>query len=374
MNRRTGSFVRRLPVQLTFLFFCLCAGAQDNVAAQFANYPFLLRLEHTTDKSKVCVLLRRDGGFHLEHTQSDQTLVSEGQISEAELLKLKQALDSDELQKLSQQKIVPPLLYSMNGQLQVNVFRVDHWQNLLFPDATSQVQFFQTLRPLVNWLNALHREPHLEISEDAGKNNCLTPKKPELKIRTAESSLSATGDASESPPTSVAADPGKSQLSPPNSFLMRYSRDRISNGSRERTCVIVNHSGRYRMEKGNQPATFKMKTAVFEGSVTDLELKELGQLLDAPDLKTLHHQNRIPGVTVLDADVISLAIPRNDETQQLIFSGYVAARPHNKGPFSNVTDDTTSVEPIQNWLETSIESKKLAPLKSLPPNNCALAP
>jgi hypothetical protein len=372
MNRRTGSFVRRLPAQLTFLFFCLCAGAQDNSAAQFANYPFLLRLEHTTDKSKVCVLLRRDGEFHLEHTQSDQTLVSEGQISDAELLKLKQTLDSDELQKLSQQKIVPPLLYSMDGQLQVNIFRIDHWQSLLFPDATSQAPFLQTLKPLVSWLNTLHNEPHREVSEDAGRNNCLTPKKLELKIRVGEPV--ATENDREASPASVPAPAVAPQSSQPNPFLMRYSRDRISNGSLERTCVIVSPAGRYRIEKGNQPATFKLKTTVFEGSITESELKELGQLLNAPDLKGLEHQNRIGGMAVLDADVVSLSIPRSGGVQQLIFSGYVEARPHNKGPISNVTDDTTSVEPIQNWLETSIESKKLAPLKSVPPNNCALAP
>ncbi|HEX4425825.1 MAG TPA: hypothetical protein VH079_10525 [Terriglobales bacterium] len=370
MNRRTGSFVRRLPAQLAFLFFCLYAGAQDNVAAQFANYPFLLRLEHTTGKSKVCVLLRRDGDFHLEHTQSDDTLVSEGQISQSELLKLKQTLDSDELQKLSQEKIVPPLLYSMNGQLQVNVFRTDHWQSLLFPDATSQVSFIQTLKPLVTWLNTLHSEPHREVSEDAGKNNCLPPKELKLTIRVGESAVPAADAVS----TVTPAASGKPQFNQPNPFLMRYSRDRVSNGNLDRTCVIVNPSGRYRMEIGNQPATFKMKTAVFEGSITDDQLKELVQLLDAPDLKTLHHQNRIAGVTVVDADVVSLAIPREDETQQLIFSGYVGTRPHNKGPIPNVTDDTTSVEPVQNWLETAIVSKKLEPVKSVPPDNCATAP
>lgn len=363
MNLHSLSLVHRLTIQLMFcLALGLSAVAQDGVADQFANYPFLLRLEHTTHNSKVCVLLRRDRQFHLERTHSDRTLVIEGQLAESEFLKLKQTLDSGDLQKISQQRIVPPLLYPMNDQLQVNVFRKDHWQNLLFPESTSQIPFRLTLKPLVTWLNGLHNEPHREASEDEGKNNCLPPEKLELTIRTKDS------------PASGKAGEGNPQSSQPNSFLMRYSRDRVANRNLERTCVIVNPTGLYRMERGSQPATFKMKTTVFEGSVTDGELQELGYILDAPGLKTLHHQNRISGVAVRDADVISLSILRDNETQELIFSGYVAVRSHGKGTSSSATDDTSSIEPIQKWLETSVESKDLVPLKSAPANNCATAP
>jgi hypothetical protein len=370
MNLRTATRLHCCLAQPIFLLFCcLRAGPQDNVATQVANYPFLLRLEHTTHSSKTCVLLRRNGEFHLERTRSGRTLVSEGRIPESEMQKLKGILDSDELQKISQQKIVPPLLYPLNDQLQVNVFRKDHWQNLLFPESTSQMPFRQTLKPLVTWLNALHYGPHRELSEEEGVNNCLPPEKPELKIRTNESSASSAGETTEATPSAV-----KPQSSQPDLFLMRYSRDRISDGNLDRTCVIVNSAGFYRMEKGNQPATFKMKTTVFEGSVMDGELQELRQIHDAPDLKNLHHKNHIPSMTVRDADVISVSIPRDNETQELVFSGYVAVRSHGKGAPSSVTDDTSSIEPIQKWFETLLESKDLAPMKSAHANNCAAVP
>jgi hypothetical protein len=85
----------------------LRASAQNSVADQFANYPYLLRLEHTTKGSRACVLLRRNGEFHLENTHGDETQVSEGQIPDAEIARLTEDLDNHDLQQISQQKIIP---------------------------------------------------------------------------------------------------------------------------------------------------------------------------------------------------------------------------------------------------------------------------
>ena len=375
VNLRTAAIAHRLLLQsIFFLFLCSGGCAQDAAAPQLAEYPFLLRLERTSKNSNVCVLLQRTGDFHLEHTRGDQTLVREGRIAEAELLRLKQSLDSDALQRLAQANIVPPLLSRMEDRLQINIFRADHWQNLVFPDTTSQAPHREVLTPLISWLNAIHDLPHRELSEDEGKNNCLPPKRLQLKIRSNDSRTgSSTGETDQSAPGSGAADaataPSTRQI-----FLLRYSRERVSNGALERSCVIVNRTGHFRMEKGSQPATFKMKTTVYEGSISADEVRDLGRLLDAPDLKSLQHQNRILSVpAVQDAEVISLSIPRENDTQLLIFSGYVGIR-SGKDSAPGGTDDTTSIAPIQKWLEVSIESRKLTPSKSALPDNCAAAP
>jgi len=370
---RTATLAHRLLFQLiSFLFLCSCGCAQDT-AAQFAEYPFLLRLERSTKNSNLCVLLERTGDFHLEHTRGDQTLVREGRIPETNLLRLKQSLDSDGMQRLAQSNIVPPLLYQMEDRLQINIFRADHWQNLVFPDATSQTPHREVLKPLVSWLNALHDQPHRTLPEDQGKNHCLPPARLRLKIR-GNDSMTGSGDGKtgENAPGSDAADAAKAPLTPP-AFLLRYSRDRVSSGTLERNCVIVNRTGRFRMEKGIQPATFKMKTTVYEGTIAGVEVQDLAQLLDAPDLKSLQHQNRISVPAVRDADVISLSISRENETQRLIFSGYVGIPSGNDAAISG-TDDTTSIAPIQKWLEEAIVSRKLTPLKSARADNCAAVP
>jgi hypothetical protein len=371
---------RRSRQWMLLLFFGLRLSAQDDVAAQFANYPFRLRLEHTRGRehsredSTVCVLLRRDGQFHLEHRRGDETLVSEGRLSESDLAKLNLALDSDQLRQISQQKIVPPLLYSRDDQLQLNVFRKDHWQNLRFPDATTQAANRGAIQPLLTWLNELHNQPHRELSEDEGKNNCLTPERLQLKIRNAPPAASATGKNSGEPAAGAAAGGADSQPEPPPSFLLRYSRDRFSNGTLQRTCVIVGPAGGYRMERGSQQISYKMKTSVFEGSVSDGELRELKQMLDEPRLKNEHHQNRLPDVPIREAEVTSVSVPREKEIQQLVFSDYSGASFGGQGPAANSTDDTASIDPLQAWLKTAIESKKVAPLKSAQPSNCASTP
>lgn len=366
VNLRTARLAPRCLLLLTFfLVLSLWASAEDT-AARFADYPFLLRLEHTMRSSSQCVLLQRTGDFHLEHTRGEQTLVLEGRITEAELLKLKSWLDSDELRRLAQPSIVSPLLYQMDDRLQINVFREDHWQNLVFPDSTSQAPHREVLKPLVGWLNALRDEPHRELSEDEGKNHCLPPEKLQLKIRSNHSATTSGAEKSGAPDAVAGS-------STQQTFLMRYSRDRVSNGTLERICVIVNRAGHFRMEKGSQPATFKMKTSVYEGSIAEDEVEDLARRLDVPALKNLQHQNRISALAVHDADVISLSVPRSSDTQELVFSGYVGIQSRNDA-VTNATDDTTPIEPIQKWLEASIESQKLTSVKSARPDHCAAAP
>ncbi len=354
---------------LILLAFCLPSAPQDSVADQIANYPFLLRLEHTTKGSRVCVLLRRNGEFHLEHTHGDETEVSEGRIPDAELVTLKGALNNDELQRISQQMIIPPLLDTTVDQVQVNVVRTDHWQNLYFADSTSQIPFGAALKPLLTWMSELHEQPHRTLTEDAGKNNCLTPKKLHLTIRTKDSSRPRT-EKSEANTSSVTNKPQSAQA---KSFLMRYSMDHYSGGVLQRTCVIVSPAGNFRMEKGNQQLTYKMKASVFEGSIPGNELQELNQLLETSDLRTLHHQNRLASKRMREAVVVSVSIPREKDIQELLFSSYIAD-PTGRNDSGDVIDDTTSIQPLQKWIKTSIDNQKLKPVKSATPDSCAPGP
>jgi hypothetical protein len=372
MTLRIATHFSRCLVGLCLLVFYLHASAQDSVADQFANYPYLLRLEHTTKGSRACVLLRRNGGFHLENTHGDETQVSEGQIPDGELVTLKQALNNEDLQQISQQKIIPPLLDTTVDQVQVNAVRTDHWQNLYFADATSQLPFTTALKPLLAWMRALQNEPHRALTEDEGKNNCLTPKKLRLTIRTNDSLLSAKEKTKENAAPSATIGAAQPQSSTAKSFLMRYSSDYYSGGVQQRICVIVSPTGNFRMEKGRQEATYKTKASVFEGAISEDELQALGQLLDATDLRNLHHQNRLSGTRMQEALAISLSIPREQEIQQLLFSSY-----RNRDPYGEhavgVIDDISSIQPLQKWLKASIENKKLTPVKSANPNSCAPA-
>jgi hypothetical protein len=145
--------------------------------------PYLVRVQRTTPGNTICVLLRHDGQFHLETSHGDRTKVSEGSLPSAELLKVQRMLDSNGLPRLSQDKPASPKTTHVSEILQISIFRTDHWQNLVFMDDNGSQPVPRSLGPLVNWLNSLHVQPHRELNEDEGKNNCQSSQKIELKTR-----------------------------------------------------------------------------------------------------------------------------------------------------------------------------------------------
>ena len=159
------------------------AFAQSEHPADSGISPYLVRVQRATPGNTICVLLRHDGQFHLETSHGDRTKVLEGSLPSAELLKVQRMLDSDGLPRLSQDKPASPKTTHVSEILQISIFRTDHWQNLVFIDDNGSQPVPRSLGPLVNWLGSLHTQPHRELNEDEGKNNCQSPKKIELKTR-----------------------------------------------------------------------------------------------------------------------------------------------------------------------------------------------
>jgi len=178
--------VRRWLVQ--FVSAVLIAAAvpssgQSERPADSQVSPYLVRVHRTTPGNTVCVLLRQDGLFHLETSHSDRTKVLEGSLPSSELLKVQRILDGDGLPQLSQDNPSSPKTTRVSEILQVSIFRTDHWQNLVFMDDNGSQSVPRSLGPLLNWLGSLHTQPHQQLNEDEGKNNCQSPQKLELKTR-----------------------------------------------------------------------------------------------------------------------------------------------------------------------------------------------
>lgn len=119
----------------------------------------------------------------MEQGKGDRTKVFEGTLPEAKLLEVRKLIDNDELRVLTQQQIVPPSANVLLDELHVDVFRGDHWQDLFFLDVSSRKPFEHSIAPLVRWLETLHKEPHRELTEDEGKNDCQVPKRIVLRSR-----------------------------------------------------------------------------------------------------------------------------------------------------------------------------------------------
>src|SRR5262245_16704234 len=148
-----------------------------------ASYGYLLRLEQANRDGHRCSLVQASGDFHFEVDVGEQTRVFEGHLNPTLLLGLEHAIDDTRLQNLSQPQIEEPLISRGRESLEISIFREDHWQELRFESAESQAPFQKSLAPVLRWLTNFEKLPHRELSEDAGKNNCLPPKKLVLKRR-----------------------------------------------------------------------------------------------------------------------------------------------------------------------------------------------
>ncbi len=222
----------------------------------------------------VCVLLRGDGQYHLERLFANRTDIFEGSMSSVELQELRHVLDSDELFQLKQEKINNPLINYEFDQLLVGVLRPGYRQNLRFPGPESRQPYRQSLDPLLKWLDSLHKEKHIQLSDEAGRNNCLPPQKIELKTRPAETAA---------PPVASSTQGASHQVlgqSAAVAFILRIMADHFSDGRMEKSCLVIYPEGGYHREISVQrPGSVVVTTSIFEDSLGNPELLDLNSSL-----------------------------------------------------------------------------------------------
>jgi hypothetical protein len=141
---------------------------------------------------QVCVLLRGDGQFHWEQERGERTKVLEGSLTEEKMREIQHLINDDALRHLSEKQVVLPAGNIILDELHIDIFRGGYWQDLFFPDVSSRRPFEHFIAPLVRWLQALPKEPHTEISGDAGKNDCRLPKRIVLKLRQRKAAADST--------------------------------------------------------------------------------------------------------------------------------------------------------------------------------------
>jgi VWFA-related protein len=346
-----------------------------------SKHSYELRLEQVTEGENVCVLLRRDGHYHFEHTLSDRARVYEGSISQASLKEIQTVVNNDELLRLTQSKI-PLHLYSVSwDELDLRVARATGWQQLRFPDAESRKAFRQSLDPLVKWLHALPTENRIEMTEEEGKNNCLPSRSEKPKFATRERPARST--------------PVKAPLSLPDSYMLRIVFDQLSPGEAKRTCAIVYPNGFYHLEKSrekhsssgvyqpdivNQAVGGKIKADVFEQFLDSAATAELRELLDNPTLIASRHSTLPAGLHYTDAEITMLFIRREGMIQQLAFTNYFGGDDvrdpigGSRGNIQHIDSAANLISPLQKWMKSNLESRKAARLKDGFGNNCTSVP
>ncbi|HET9320363.1 MAG TPA: hypothetical protein VFO27_11320, partial [Bryobacteraceae bacterium] len=170
-----AGYVRALKlVAVVFL-----ATSNGSSAAKAITY--VVRVAREIPTSTTCVLVDDTGAFHFESGDRQQTKVYEGEISAAQLDALREHLGK--LSELQQADIEEPLLHGPRDLLDIHIFRNDGAKELLFRSHESQQAYAAALNPLLRWMDGLRKLPRRELSEDAGKRNCLPRGELVLKSR-----------------------------------------------------------------------------------------------------------------------------------------------------------------------------------------------
>lgn len=339
--------------------------------AQVESAPYLLRMEHTSLESRECVLLRKTGFFHLESDSGDSTKVSEGNLSADGLRRIHRDLQEPGLQALSQEQIEEPLIRTSEF-LRLEMSRDDHWQEITFRSAESQEPYRQSLQPLVRWLNDLHKLPHRELSEDAGKNNCLPPGKIALKKRGDESppEHASTAVKTSAPADSSSAPPAKAQPVP---ALLQLGSVSVKSHAVRQACVLVIANGFYRAEERQQKeSSKKVATRITGGQFTPQEISQLQQLLDDPAIAGIHHRKTSHMTLPMSGEMLNLQIYRASSVQDVVLSSTFNRR---DVPFFYSGDgDISSAQPLLKFVTEHVWTAGSGRLDPSLRNDCQSAP
>ena len=351
------------------LFVLIGAAAMASSQTDLPDYPYLLRIEHATFQTHACALLRNDGNFHLEIERGEGTKVFEGSASPGDLLAIRNSINSDSLANLTQGQIEEPLIAAHRDTLQVQIHRSDYWQDLLFESTDSQDPFRQWLQPLTRWIDGLQKFSQRELSEDAGKNNCLPAKTIALSKRGVQLGQVPVRKAHPAPLISHAANAPNLTRQPVGALL--YLRTfAIKSAGANQTCALIADNGAYRFEERNQKnGKRQVATEVLAGQIAPEELKQLQQLLDDPSLAKIGHREP-PGSKPLPVmgDLTEIEITRGDSVQSIVLSSGFNRR--QMGFFYGGDADPGTVRPLLKFLTEHVQSRKSEKLPPTFRNDC----
>jgi hypothetical protein len=202
-----------------------------------------------------------------------------------------------------------------------------------------------------------------ELSEEAGRNNCLPPSKPEFAQRKevqSQQSVTNTPSTAEAPPQ-------------PPTYVLQMTDSRMVNYQTQVSCLLVGTSGSYHLVKQSKSYNKGLSSVVLDGTLSPPELASLRALLDAPDLVNQpdDKQDRELVFTGLAEDnyLTHLAIPRDGGTQKL--AAWKSYRIINHTLSRSVEDHGTKfVAPLREWLKATINEKRAVPTATPPNARC----
>jgi len=347
--------------------FLACVAFAGSLWAHDTASPFLARMERQTREENVCMLVQKDGHYHLERIITGRPRVFEGSLDSAAIDELEPLLNADQVANLKQNQIETALVGEDLDQVMIAIERPTGWQSLQFPTGKSRKPFKASMEPILKWLDRNKQQQNPIVG--APTNRCM-------------------------PPQSAQAGAGDSKPSAANPYMMRivvdhYEPARLGGTSASmnsttamnsssdfkvtRLCTVVYASGRYRLEKSIQEFGTAVRPEIYRDTLAKGQLDELRSLLDNPKLVALPN-SAAPAVFAREGELISLAVPREKGVQAVSFSSFFGARTQEAGMKDNtslaVSANVELTHAIRKWIKQNIEERKGAPVKDVPSTTC----
>jgi hypothetical protein len=323
------------------------------------NYPYLMRMEKQADNTNTCVLVKKDGSYHYERNHNDvHVSVSEGELTPEALNHLIGLLQRPDLMNLRQSDI-PVRMFFFGDQIQVNVFRKDHWQDLIFPDSKDRKKLVPTVESLDDWFTALPKLQHREFTEFEARNNCLTEHKIELRTRplpppavTPPKWLAVEG----LPPAPAAPPP------PPPTFTLWIAVTSFGDPMQQR-CAVIYPDGRFHSEKSSLAVGDRLISQVTEGTLPLPSVDSLRKLLADPEWRVDYKEQLPPESQIRSGEIVHLQIPVPGQVYTSVFMNVDYQQFPDLSAAPTQTRDLASfpgshqklVLPLRGWFKTNIE-------------------
>jgi hypothetical protein len=356
----------RVFLALTLALFISIAIA-GSCAAQSTSGSYLVRMERQTREENVCMLLQKDGNFHLERIITGRPRVFEGTLPSSSVGEIEALLNADQITNLKQGQIEMTLVGEDLDQVMIAISRPTGWQSLSFPTGKSRKPFKASMDPILKWLdrNKQQQNPIVGVAT----NRCM-------------------------PPQAAQAGAGDAKPNAANPYVMRivvdhYEPTRLGGQSASmnsttamnssadfkvtRLCTVIYASGRYRLEKSIQEFGSQMRPEIYRDMLDKAQLDELRKILDNPKLVALPN-SAAPAVFAREGDLISLAVPREKGVQAVSFASFFGARTQEAGMKDNtslaVSANVELTHPIRKWIKQNVEDRKSAQVKDVPATTC----
>jgi len=369
MPRRILVFVSALPTLLIASALC-----QSQTSS--SNSPYLARLEHQTREENVCMLILKDGRYHLERTATGHVRVFEGTLESPAMGELDPLLNAQKVVGLKQTDIAAAQPGDEVDQMMLTVPRDTGWQTLTFPSSRSRKPYKAEIDPILKWLD--HNKQQQTPLSSAATTRCVPPQE------NAAAKGLATPNASNPYIMRIVVDhyeplgvgttlsmnkgtAGESVGGVTATQAMDTKSFKIT-----RTCAVVYESGRYRFEKSVREAGNLTHADVYRETLTRAQIDELRQLLDNPKLAALP-DNVAPTVLGREGDLITLAVLRGKSMQSV---GFASSGPR---PASASLQDASMLalsanvgltNPVRKWVKQNLEDNKGALVKDVPATAC----